>query len=149
MKNNILIRKAAMIFTGLLFLLQSAVFAPFSRAGDILIIANKDVPVSSLSNNEIKRIFLGQKVRWDDNRIITFVILKTEAHKDFLSRYIGNTPAQYRNYWKKMVFTGKSKSPKSFKKEDELIDYIANTSGAVGYIPAHVYQDKVKIISEK
>jgi ABC-type phosphate transport system substrate-binding protein len=138
--------KAAMFFS---LLLQLIFFPSLSNAQDVIIIANKDVPVDSLSRNEIKSIFLGEKIKWDNDRKITFVILKTEAHDVFLKEYIGNTAAQYLNYWKKMVFTGKSKSPKSFKDTESLIDYIAETGGAVSYLPASAYNDKVKIISVK
>ncbi|GEM_PF-1967289 len=126
---------------------------PLSQAGDILIIANKEVPASVLSKNEIRSIFLGEKIRWDDDRKMTFVILKTKEHDEFLRAYIGNTAAQYLNYWKKMVFTGKSKSPKAFDTPEKLLDYVAETEGSVGYIPSEAYSDayndKVKIISVK
>jgi ABC-type phosphate transport system substrate-binding protein len=148
MKNKISIGGMVLIFTGLLFL-HSYVFVPVSRAGDVFIIANKEVPDDSLTRNDIKGIFLGEKVLWNNQQKITFVILKTKAHEDFLEKYIGNTPAQYRNYWKKMVFTGKSKSPRAFDTAEEIIEYVANTGGAVGYIPSEAYHDKVKIISEK
>ncbi|OQX09777.1 MAG: hypothetical protein BWK80_46495 [Desulfobacteraceae bacterium IS3] len=138
--------KAAAIFS---LLFQLIVFISFSSAEDVLIIANKDVPVDSLSKNEIRGIFLGEKIKWDNDSKITFVILKTEVHDLFLKEYLGNTAAQYQNYWKKMVFTGKSKSPKSFKDAESLMDYVAETGGAVAYLPASAYNDKVKIISVK
>jgi ABC-type phosphate transport system substrate-binding protein len=135
------------IFFSLFF--QLMVFPSLSEAQDVLVIANKDVPVDALSRNEIKSIFLGEKIKWNNDSKITFVILKTEVHDLFLKEYLGNTAAQYLNYWKKMVFTGKSKSPKSFSDTEKLIDYIAETGGAVGYLPASAYNDKVKIISVK
>lgn len=144
MRSRITTRQMALLFLGMFFLLQNIVFV--SWAGEIIIIGNRDVPVSSLDISEIRSIFLGEKVKWDNNRKITFVILKTEAHEDFLSKYIRSTAAQYRNYWRRMVFTGKSRSPRSFKSPGRLLDYIANTSGSVSYIPSKAYRDKVKII---
>jgi len=138
--------KAAAFFS---LLFQLIVFISFANAEDVLIIANKDVPADSLSKNEIRSIFLGEKIKWDNDSKITFVILKTEDYEGFLREYLGNTAAQYLNYWKKMVFTGKSKSPKSFKDTESLIGYIAETGGSVGYLPSSAYNDKVKIISVK
>jgi len=137
------------IFTGISFLLANCISANLSTAGDIMIIGNKDVPVSELSINEIRSIFLGEKVKWSNDQAIIFVILKTDLHDAFLKEYVGNTASQYRNYWRKMVFTGKSKSPKSFNTPEELIGYVSDTGGAIGYIPSEAYQDKVKNISVK
>ncbi|OQX21899.1 MAG: hypothetical protein BWK80_31910 [Desulfobacteraceae bacterium IS3] len=150
MKNKMRIWQLALT---MFLLLQHLAFVPLSEAGEILIIAHKGVSAGELSKNEIKSIFLGEKIRWDDDRKMTFVILKTKEHDEFLRAYIGNTAAQYLNYWKKMVFTGKSKSPKAFDTPEKLLEYVAETDGSVGYIPSEAYSeaynDKVKIISVK
>ncbi|MBN2372491.1 substrate-binding domain-containing protein [bacterium] len=147
MKNRISTGIMIVVLTGIFFILQSVSFAGISYVNDIVIIGNKDVPVDSLTAHDIRSIFLGEMIKWRNNQIIIFVISKTKTHEDFLSKYIGNTAAQYRNYWRKMVFTGKSRSPRSFETDEEILDHVANTSGAIGYIPSGIYSDKVKIIS--
>ncbi len=150
MKNRIKIRQmTTMIVTIFLLILVYLICVSGSYAADVLMIANKDVPADALSKNEIRSIFLGEKTMWGNNQKITFVILKTAEHEVFLREYLGNTAAQYLNYWKKMVFTGKSKSPKSFRTAEKLVDYVSEKSGTVGYIPSGAYNDKVKTISVK
>jgi len=41
---------------------------------------------------------------------------------------------QYRNYGRHMVFNGKGAKPTSFDTEGDLIRYISETEGAIGYI---------------
>lgn len=142
MKNKTTLGCAAAIIGISFFMLIAA-----SGPGDIVIVCNKDVPVNSLTKDEVKSIFLGEKVKWDDSHKITFVLLMTETHDRFLEKYIGTNASQYLQYWKKMIFTGKAGSPKSFKEPDKLIEYIAGAEGAVGYIPSEAYNDKVKTIS--
>lgn len=137
------------IVTLLFLVLVCLICISVSYAADVLIIANKDVPADVLSKNEIRSIFLGEKTMWGKNRKITFVILKTAEHEMFLREYLGNTAAQYLNYWKKMVFTGKSKSPKAFRTAEKLINYVSEKTGTIGYIPSGAYNDKVKTISVK
>ncbi len=149
MKNKIRPLQLTLICAVTFFFMYNINSVSISYTGDIIVIGNKDVPVSSLSTEEIRSIFLGEKVKWDNTRKITFAILKTTAHEDFLSKYIGSTDSQYHNYWRKMVFTGKSRSPISFKTAAELLEYVAKTSGAIGYIPSEAYNNKVKIISLK
>jgi ABC-type phosphate transport system substrate-binding protein len=38
------------------------------------------------------------------------------------------------NYFRTLVFTGKGSPPKSFATTDEIIQYVANTEGAIGYV---------------
>lgn len=102
---------------------------------EILVICNKSAPVESLSRQDIQEIFLGKNRFWSNQDKIIFVTLdeKIPAHRMFLRAYIRKTPVQYVNYWKKMLFTGKGHYPVSFSDEDELIDYVSKTKGAIGY----------------
>lgn len=147
MKNRMRIVPLVILFMGISLLLMHINSVCLSYVNNILIIGNWDLPVDALSRDEIKSIFLGEKIMWDNGKKITFVILKTKMHEVFLKEFIGNTESQYRNYWRKLVFTGKSRSPRSFESEEDMIEYIANSSGAIGYIPSEAYTDKVKIIS--
>jgi len=123
-------------------------FTPIAFAENVIIICHPDVPENSLNKNDIKNIFLGKKTEWGDNKKIIFVVLKeNETHETFLKEYVEKTSFQYLNYWKKQVFTGKGKPPKSFDTENELIDYVANTEGAIGYVSAGIEKKNVKVIS--
>ncbi len=102
---------------------------------NILIITHKDVPASLLSEEDIKQIFLGKKTKWRNNQKIRFATLsKKDEHKRFLKKYVGKTSIQYSHYFKQLIFTGKGKAPRSFSSSDHLVDYVANTQGAIGYI---------------
>ena len=45
-----------------------------------------------------------------------------------------------------MVFTGKGSAPKAFDDNNALLDYIAATKGAIGYIDAGIRPKGVKVI---
>jgi len=113
---------------------------------EVLIVANKNVSQDSLSKEEVQNIFLGKTVKWVDKSNITFVVLKNDVHKDFLKEYIKRSTSQYGNYWKKMVFTGKGRKPIAFETEKELVQYVAETEGAVGYIHKGTEMMNVKTI---
>ena len=135
-------------FTGMFILCPIAGFVHDASAG-VVVICNKNVPVDSLDKKEIKKIYLGDKTRWSDDKKIIFVALDSgEEHKTFLKKYVGKSSSQFRNYWKKKVFTGKGKAPKSFRQMEGLLEYVAGTEGAIGYISSELTDDNVKIISE-
>ena len=74
-----------------LILLLIFITAPVeSIAEEVKIICNNNVPESSLSKNEIRSIYLGEKNTWSNDKKIVFVILAGEAdvdriHNEFLS----------------------------------------------------------------
>jgi len=112
----------------------------------MLIITHPETHVDSLEKKEIREIFLGRKKSWEKNEKITLATLKKgRAHKQFLDRFVNKTPFQFRNYWREKVFLGEGESPKSFETEERLINYVARTKGAVGYISS-IKTRSVKII---
>jgi len=122
----------------------------FPRMGDadeVIIITNKSVPVDQLNQEEVKNIFIGKITRWDDSQKVKFVILSnSKVHIGFLKKFVKRTPEQYSRHWKKQIFTGKGNKPRSFKTQESLIDYVANTKGAIGYVSQGVISDRIKVI---
>jgi ABC-type phosphate transport system substrate-binding protein len=120
---------------------------------DILVIANRDVPEDTLSIKEIQEIFLGKRVQWRDNSRIRFTTVgDAEVHRMFLKQYVNLSESDWKIYWKRMVFTGRGMPPETIATEAELIDFVAKTKGAVGYlssegIPKKPEKDRIKIIS--
>ena len=144
---GIRLRLKTLIFV---FVFVSVFYCAAAIAGEVIVIANKNVSESSLSTAEIKDIFLGEKTSWADNNRINFVVLKDdEVHKTFLDKYVNKTPMGYNSYWKKLVFVGKGKAPRSFSSPKELVDYVAQTDGAIGYISSEDKTAEVKIIEPK
>ncbi|MBF0225453.1 MAG: substrate-binding domain-containing protein [Desulfobacterales bacterium] len=116
---------------------------------EVIIICNKDVPANSLTFSEISKIFHCEKLFWNNGKPAIVVIQKDkDIHKDFTKIYLKKTSFQYMNYFKKLIFTGKGQPPRSFAKEDELIDFVAKTSGCIGYISSESYEENenIKII---
>jgi len=102
---------------------------------EIRIIVNPDVN-ESISANDIRNIFLGKKTQWDDNQRIRFVLLtEKKFYRMFLAKYVGKTLYQYRNYWRKKVFTGTGMMPIMVKDSSQIIEYVQRTKGSISFIP--------------
>ncbi len=115
---------------------------------EVFFIANDSVETSFLTKAELKDIFLGVDVKWQGGQRIMLVTLKNlPVHKEFVKEYMNKKEVQYKNYWRKMVFTGKGSLPKILQSENELITYVAGTKGAVGYISSSTRPENVKSIS--
>jgi ABC-type phosphate transport system substrate-binding protein len=112
---------------------------------NIIIITNKSVPADSLKQEDVKNIFIGKMTSWSNNEKINFATLPNgdEIHRAFLKKFVKRTPMQYSRYWKKQIFTGKGKTPKSFETEKDLLEYVATTKGAIGYITTGQISDGI------
>lgn len=130
------------------FLLFIALPAPaITLANDVVIITNEGVPTQTLSRDDIKQIFLGKKTTWDNGEKIIFAVQdRTEASDLFLKKYILKSAYQFDIYWKKQVFTGKGRTPRSFSSDQELVQFVSQTHGAIGYVSSGVDIGKTKNI---
>ena len=119
-------------------------------AGEILIIANPSVPANVLDQQEIQKIFLGKIAKWSNDDMVTIVVSKEEqVHKRFLNEYVKRSANQFQMVWRQNLFTGKGKIPVQVNSMDELVEYVANTEGAIGYISStESVPEQVKVISQ-
>jgi ABC-type phosphate transport system substrate-binding protein len=121
----------------------------WSAAGaqDVVLVANKGVKISEITNADLRAIFLGTKTRFSDGSHAVPVTLKGgPVHEVFLRNYVGEDPEEFRSQWRKVVFTGEGAMPKAFDSESALIEYVADTPGAVGYVSRISSQGGVRIL---
>ena len=119
---------------GILFLLGSVLLPETGRA-EVIIIANPSVSVSEITKGDLEKIYTGKQVVWKDGQPIKPALLETgDLHTDFITQYVGKTTNQFINYWRRMIFTGQGIQPRTFGMVGDLIEYVAETPGAVGYI---------------
>ncbi len=125
-------------------------FQADALSADVLIIANKNTPVSSINERELRKIFLGKIVKWNNGTPIHFAILEnSDVHRKFLRTYILKSKTQYDNWWQRMLFAGKGYPPKKFETLEALIKYLAETDGAIGYCDERTFLENIKTIEVK
>jgi ABC-type phosphate transport system substrate-binding protein len=121
---------------------------PTAHAQDIVLVANKSVQVSALNDADLRAIFTGEKTRFaDGSRAIPVTLKGGAAHEVFLRKHLGESPEDFRAQWRKAVFTGQGAMPKTFDSEAALIQYVASTPGALGYVSRISPQDNVKSLA--
>jgi ABC-type phosphate transport system substrate-binding protein len=122
-----------------------------AAAQDVTFVVNKDVHVSVIKASDLHAIFTGEKTRFADGSHAVPVILRGgPAHEVFVKNYCDETPAEFRAQWRKAVFTGQGSMPRAFDSESALVQYVAETSGAIGYVSRFSPKDHVKpLIAQK
>jgi len=123
--------------------------APALLAGDYVVIANAAFPASEVAAADVKQLFLGAKTNLGGTAAEPVLAEAGAAHEGFLSTVVGKSDSALRNQFKTLVFTGKGTMPKSFKTDAQIVQYVAKTKGAVGYVAAASATADVKKISLK
>lgn len=102
-----------------------------SFAGDIYVISNSSV---SLTAADVRDIFLGEK---QVSGSIKLVPVDNESQQaDFLEKAMKMEKNKYINVWVKKGFRDGLIAPQIKFNDDEIVKFVKNTPGAIGYIGA-------------
>jgi len=124
------------------------IFMPYGKAADeeILIILNNEISIETLSINTLVDIYTNNKTKWENGEKIHVCMLrKGPVNEAFSMRMIGMAPKKLIGIWKKVIFTGLGTPPKVVDTEAEMVQYVASTKGAIGYIRASTSSENVNV----
>jgi len=123
---------------GLPILALILALAPLAHAGDaIVVIVNNANPVDNLSIGELKKLFLGDRSRWDTGKAVAPVMLGPGAPERaaFLKVVCGMNDADLGKYFLQAAFTGKSVTPpKEVGSAAAVKSFVASSPGAIGFV---------------
>ena len=131
MKNRMIILIAVSIVLGGSF----SIAAEETLAFQVLVHASN--PIKQLSKQDLSQLFLKKVKQWkDSNEAVLPVDLvdNSPVRQKFSERIHGREVASIKAYWQKQIFSGRGVPPEEKKTEEEVLKYVAENSGAVGYI---------------
>ncbi|EWG99224.1 phosphate ABC transporter substrate-binding protein [Halomonas sp. BC04] len=116
---------------GLLFTL-----AVGSASAEVVVVVSAQNPTESLSRAQLADIFLGRLNRLPSGGVVTPFDQRegTDAHRAFYRDYLGQTPAQIKAHWSRLIFTGRGQPPRSVANDSAMADAVAASPEALGYL---------------
>ncbi|WP_317898027.1 hypothetical protein [Aurantibacillus circumpalustris] len=130
-------------------------FTKFMGGGnDLLIIVNKENSVTTLSESEVKLYWMRKiKKRWPDiNKNIRPADYKskTAAQTTFYSKVLGLTASDVETYFTQKQYDSAEKPQDKLTSDAEMVNFVANEVGAIGFINASSLSDadktRVKVV---
>jgi TonB family protein len=119
-----------------------------AQAGSVKVIANASVGARTVTVSELKSVFLQEKNSLTDGSHVVPVLENGgPAHEAFLKEVLGKNNDTLRDYYRSLVFTGKGSMPKTLHSDEEVVDYVARTRGAIGYVSSSARVDGVKTLA--
>ena len=138
-KKNIL----RIAFTALLFLFGWAEIS-FSQ---VAVIAHKSVPVDKIKKTELLDFYTGDIKKWSDgtNVIVKDLKPKGDVKKTFY-KFLGKTPSRMKSIWLKSMLSGEGDPPEALISEEKMLQKIAATPGAIGFLSQAKVDNNVKTL---
>jgi ABC-type phosphate transport system substrate-binding protein len=135
------------MFRIILFVTSLFCVAAVAQAADVAYIVNPQSTETSLSADDVKSVLLGNKIKWDGGGVIKLAVLTSgPVHEQVMQERVQRSADQFDKYWKKLVFTGKGVLPQQAADDAAVIDYVAKTPGALGYVAAASVTAQVKVL---
>jgi ABC-type phosphate transport system substrate-binding protein len=127
------------------------IVAAASRGGEddpVRVIVNASSEVSSLDREQLSRLFLGKESRWPDGTPVVPVDQRSgsELRARFTAWAHHRSAAAVAYYWQHQVFSGRGAPPPERGSDDEVIEYVARTPGAIGYVSSGARLAGVKAV---
>ena len=119
-----------------------------AEAGDWKIVAHPSVPVASLTRATVSSYFLKKLDHWPDGTPVAPVDQApgSSLRQSFTREIHDKSTEMINAYWQKQVFSGRATPPPAKASDAEVIAYVKNAPGAIGYVSAGASTSGVKEI---
>lgn len=115
----------------------------------LAIVVNRSNPVDGLSFLELRKIFLEEQDHWSNGRRVTVVMLEPGKveRQVVLAQIYKMDEKDFNKYFLHSMFTGElHTAPKALASSGEVLKFVFNVPGAIGYLKASDVDDSVKIV---
>lgn len=102
------------------------------------VVAHPSVSAPDISQQALRQIFLKRKTRWDDGSRILPVDQEFDrpVRSSFSEDVLGRSADAMQTYWQAQIFSGRALPPTVLDDDEDVLNYVSSTIGAVGYVSA-------------
>jgi ABC-type phosphate transport system substrate-binding protein len=119
-----------------------------AQRGNYKVIVHPDNPATAVSRDFVRSAFLKKASQWRGGETLRPIDLSRSfpIRDRFTTEILNKTPSQLKNYWNQRIFSGKGVPPPEVETAADMIAYVVNEPGAIGYIPSHVDPGDAKVV---
>jgi ABC-type phosphate transport system substrate-binding protein len=121
--------------------------ASFAHAEGLVVIANPQVPLDTISVDDLTLMYLIQNTSWSNGVAVVPVNREaSSAAREFFSEQLFNrSPSQLSEYWNRLRFTGKI-PPLVQTSDQAVLGFVRSVPGAIGYVDSGSPTTGVKVL---
>jgi ABC-type phosphate transport system substrate-binding protein len=111
------------------------------------VVVNPSNPVSSISREDLSRIFLKKTTKFSDGRGASPVDLPANSatRENFSKDVHGKSSSAVDAYWQQLIFSGRDIPPPQ-KSESGALEFVRSNENGIGYVPAAADTAGIKVI---
>ena len=130
-----------------LYMLALMLFFAGSAYSQVAVIANKSVADASISSSKVESVYMLKDKTWSDGKGVILFTLKSDngTVEKFFSSF-GKSSSDMKKMWMKAQLTGEGMAPEALGSEDEVVNKVASTPGAIGFVDAKKVNGNVKVL---
>lgn len=112
------------------------------------LIAHPDTGVDALTRNEARLFFTMRLKNWPNGTAVKVFVLPDNhpLHGIFANRILELYPYQLRRVWDRQLFSGTGQAPTTVANEQDMLERVATTPGAVGYANGPVSSPGLRVL---
>ncbi len=116
--------------------------------GAEVLIAHPDITLDRIDQEAVRALFQGRKRALPNGQRVEIAVLDGgPVHARFLADHVRMTEAQFQTHWKKLVFIGQGRRPRSAASQADMVKLVAATKGLVGYIDESAPHEGVTVLT--
>lgn len=121
---------------------------PVVAENDVLVvIVSAHTDAMELSRSELIHLYMGRINRLPSG--VSALPLDLDSARDvFYAGLVNKRLAEINAYWARLVFSGKASPPHRVGTVAEMLDLVANTRGAIGYVYKAEADERVRVVME-
>jgi ABC-type phosphate transport system substrate-binding protein len=119
-------------------------------AQSFVVIVNDGNPTTTISKDQLTKLFLKRVTKWDNGTAAQPVDLpeSTPTRDAFTTAVLHRPTAAVRAFWQQQIFSGRGLPPVEKPSESEAVSFVRTNPGAVAYVSATAAQGHgVKILT--
>lgn len=115
------------------------------------IICHPSNPMTAADRDFVEDVFLKKVSVWPTGEVARPVDLipSSQVRRQFSDDVLGRPLDAVRNYWQQRIFSGADIPPPELKSDDDVVRYVLNEPGALGYVSATAALKGAKILTIK
>jgi ABC-type phosphate transport system substrate-binding protein len=133
-------RTLSVVLAGLALSLASIASAPRLEAQNtaFVVVVHESNPTTSISRDELSRIFLKKITVWRTRRPVTVVDQRdnTKVREQFTRTVHRREVSSVASFWQQQIFAGRAVPPAQRTSDAEVLAFVANNPDAIGYVSA-------------
>jgi ABC-type phosphate transport system substrate-binding protein len=120
----------------LLYILLASFIGISVQAQSYKVIVNKSNSTASKTKKEVSDLFLKKKSAWNDGTKVMPIdqVASSETRKKFTEDVHGKSVNAIKSFWQQAIFAGQGTPPNELQSDDEVVKYVSQNAGAIGYV---------------